>query len=126
MQQAFGAIRQPFLAVTGSLDGDPFGSYDTGESRAQVYEGLPPGQRALLWLQGADHMSFAGGSARRVPAFGPFRRHGAAAQLEPAHQARVARITTLWWRAHLLHDAQALDALRAPQALDEGDRWVLG
>ncbi len=48
LQDQFGGVARPFMAVTGSLDGDPFGSYDTGEPRAQVYEGLPPGQRALL------------------------------------------------------------------------------
>lgn len=126
VQESFGDIRRPFLAITGSLDGDPFGAFDSGDSRAAVYDGLPPGQRALLWLQGADHMSFSGGSARRIPDLGPFKRHGAAAQLEPLHQKLVARISALWWRAHLLGDAQAVESLRAPQPLGEGDRFVLG
>ena len=126
VQQAFGEIRRPFLAVTGSLDGDPFGSHDRGDTRAAVDDGLPPGQRALLWLQGADHMSFAGGAGRGSPAFGPFKRHGTAAQQEPGHQALVARVTTLWWRTHLLGDAQALAALRAPLGLAAGDRFELG
>lgn len=126
VQQAFGAIRRPFLAVTGSHDGDPFGSYERGDARAAVYDGLPPGQRALLWLQGADHMSFAGGTGRGAPNAGVFRRHGRAAEREPAHQALVARVTALWWRAHLLGDVQALAALRAPPGLGEGDRFELG
>ena len=109
--QAFGAITRPFLAVTGSLDGDPFGLYDSGEPRARVFDGLPRGQRALLWLQGADHMSFGGSSARPVPAVGPFRRHGPAASLEAVHRAVVARVTALWWRAQLLGDADARAAL---------------
>ena len=129
--QAFGAITRPFLAVTGSLDGDPFGLYDSGEPRARVFEGLPPGQRALLWLQGADHMSFVGGSARPVPAVGPFRRHGPAAALEAAHRTVVARVTALWWRAQLLGDADARAALHAPGlpglllGLAEGDRFSI-
>ena len=129
--QAFGAITRPFLAVTGSLDGDPFGLYDSGEPRARVFEGLPPGQRALLWLQGADHMSFGGGSARPVPAVGPFRRQGPAASLEAAHRAVVAWVTTLWWRAQLLGDADARAALHAPGlpglllGLGEGDRFSI-
>ena len=126
--QAFGAITRPFLAVTGSLDGDPFGLYDSGEPRARVFEGLPPGQRALLWLQGADHMSFGGGSARPVPAVGPFRRHGPAAALEAAHRTVVARVTALWWRAQLLGDADARAALHAPGlllGLAEGDRFSI-
>ena len=121
--QAFDAIARPFLAVTGSLDGDPFGLYDSGEPRARVFDGLPSGQRALLWLQGADHMSFGGGSARPVPSVGPFRRHGPAASLEPVHRAVVARVTTLWWQAHLLGDSGAHTALRGPLGLGEGDRF---
>ena len=121
--QAFGAITRPFLAVTGSLDGDPFGLYDSGEPRARVFDGLPSGQRALLWLQGADHMSYGGGSARPVPAVGPFRRHGPAASLEPVHHAVVARVTGLWWQAHLLGDSGAHTALRGPLGLGEGDRF---
>lgn len=126
--QAFGAITLPFLAVTGSLDGDPFGAYDSGEPRARVFEGLPAGQRALLWLQGADHMSFGGGSARPVPAFGPFRRHGPAAALEPAHRAVIARVTALWWRAQLRAEADAQALLRQPSqllGLAEGDRFSI-
>ena len=123
--QSFGAIARPFMAITGSLDGDPFGSFDGGASRARVFDGLPPGQRALLWLEGADPMSFGGGSARRVSAFGPFKRHGAAAELEPVHQALVARVSTLWWRAHLLGEADARAALRLPLGLAEQDRFTI-
>ena len=123
--QSFGAIARPFMAITGSLDGDPFGTFDGGASRARVFDGLPPGQRALLWLEGADHMSFGGASARRVPAFGPFTRHGPAATLEPMHQALVARVSTLWWRTHLLADADARAALRQPLGLAEQDRITI-
>ena len=82
--------------------------------RLQAFDGLPSGQRALLWLQGADPMSFGGGSARPVPAGGPFRRHGPAASLAPEHHAVVARVTGLWWQAHLLGDSGAHTALRGP------------
>ena len=99
--------------------------FDGGASRARVFDGLPPGQRALLWLEGADHTSFGGGSACRVPAFGPFKRHGAAAELEPKHQALVVRVSTLWWRAHLLADADARAALRGPLGLAEQDHFTI-
>jgi dienelactone hydrolase len=122
---AFGGITRPFLAVTGSEDGDPFGSYDNGEPRAEVYRGLPPGQRALLWLDGADHMTFAGQNLARAGAFGFFRRRGPAAERQAAHHAVVARITTDWWRAQLLGDPVAQASLRAPMALGAKDRWQL-
>ena len=129
VQAAFGAIRRPFLAVTGSLDGDPFGSYSSGGPRAAVYEGLPPGQRALLWLDGADHSSFGGGVPEalvgRVGRVGR-TRPASAREREAAHGALVAHVTTLWWRAHLCDDASARRALVLPEGLTEGDRWSLG
>ena len=125
-QQQFSAVTRPFLAVTGSDDGDPFGSFTSGETRAAVYDGLPPGQRALLWLDGADHMTFAGNGAQRINGRGWFRRGANAWAREPVHHALVARITTLWWRAQLLGDAAARVALAAPEGLAAADRWRLG
>jgi predicted dienelactone hydrolase len=122
----FGGITRPFMAVTGSLDGDPFGSYDTGEPRAQVFEGLPPGQRALLWLDGADHMTFAGNRQRRINGRGPFKRAAVAQAREDAHHALVARLSTLWWRWRLLGDGTARDALGSPAGLAAQDRLTLG
>ena len=107
VHEQFGRITRPFMAITGSLDGDPFGSYDTGEPRARVYDGLPPGQRALLWLEGADHMTFAGNRQLRISGRGPFQRAPLAQQREDAHHDLVARLSTLWWRWRLLGDAQA-------------------
>jgi hypothetical protein len=123
--EQFGAITRPFLAITGSRDGDPFGSYESGDRRAAVYDALPPGQRALLWLQGADHMTFAGNAERRIRGLGrgPLARDAEAERLEPAQHALVARISTHWWRAELLGDAAARAALVAPSGLAAGDRW---
>lgn len=126
LQEQFGGITRPFMAVTGSLDGDPFGSHDTGESRAQVYDGLPPGQRALLWLDGADHMTFAGNRQQRISGRGPFRRAAVAQQREDEHHVLVARLSTQWWRWRLLGDGAAREALAAPAGLAAGDRMTLG
>jgi predicted dienelactone hydrolase len=126
VQEQFGAIARPFFAITGSLDGDPFGGFKTGEPRAAVYDGLPRGQRALLWLDGADHMTFAGNATRRIDGLGPFRREPVAAEREPAHHALVARITADWWREHLLGDDDARRALTQPQGLGPMDRFTLG
>lgn len=125
LQGAFGGVSRPFLAITGSLDGDPLGGANNVEFRAQVFDGLPRGQRALLWLAGADHMSFGGGSARPLPSVGPFKRQGDAARLESQHQALVARLTSWWWRAHLAGDLEARAALHQPQVLADGDRFVM-
>jgi len=123
---AFAAVTRPFLAITGSGDSDPLRQSLSGEDRAHVYDGLPAGRRALLWLDGADHMTFSGNGERRLRArFGPLKRSAGAADSEPRHHDIVAAISTLWWRAHLLCDASAMAALRSPQGLVADDRWRL-
>jgi predicted dienelactone hydrolase len=124
--EAFGGITRPFLAVTGSRDGDPFGSFDDGDARVNVYRGLPAGQRALLWLDGADHMTFAGNAERRIRASVLLPRDRRAERDEPRHHGLVARVTSLWWRAQLLGDAGARAELAAAPAslgLGAGDRF---
>lgn len=122
--EAFAGVTRPFLAVTGSHDGDVLGRGLTAADRARVYDDLPPGRRALLWLDGADHMTFAGNGEQPLRArIGLLKREAGAADLEPQHHARVAAVTTLWWRAHLLGDAEAASALRAPPGLGAKDRW---
>ncbi|HET9976109.1 MAG TPA: hypothetical protein VFQ20_01635, partial [Burkholderiaceae bacterium] len=55
---------------------------------------------------GADHATFGGNGQQRITARrGPLRRADGALAAEPVHQARIAAVTTLWWRAHLLGDA---------------------
>lgn len=122
--ESFAAVARPFLAITGSHDTDPLGRGLTAEGRASVYDGLPRGQRALLWLDGADHMSFGGNAAQRLRArAGLLRREPLAAEREPQHHRLIAAISSLWWRAKLLDDPQAAAALRTPAGLAGGDRW---
>jgi hypothetical protein len=123
-QEQFGSVQRPLLVATGSADGDPLGGAMTGADRARVHDGLPAGQRALLWLDGADHATFGGNGERRITARrGPLRRADGALEAEPVHHERIAAVTTLWWRARLLGDAQAAAALAAPPGLGSADRW---
>lgn len=127
LSEQFGAISRPFLAITGSLDGDPLGRTITAERRARVYDGLPQGQRALLWIEGADHITFGGNGAQRLTArTGPLARPRGIVAAEPALHATVAQITAAWWRWRLLGDVAAQAALRAPQGLGPKDRWSMG
>ncbi len=130
LQQAFGAITRPFMAVTGSMDGDPLKlatPAKDGLSRAAVYDALPPGQRALLWLQDADHATFGGGRPKGLERGARRARAAETLAREATHRAVVARLTTLWWQAHLLGDAVALRALALPQpGMAPGDRFQLG
>ena len=123
-EAAFAGVTRPFLAVTVSLDSDAMGRGSSGAESARVYDALPSGQRALLWLDGADHMTFAGNAAQPLRArWGPLKREASAAEREAQHHALVTKLSTLWWRAKLLNERGAADALRAPEGLAAADRW---
>ena len=130
LQEQFGAINRPFMAATGSLDVDPLGGALTGAVRASVYEGLPPGERALLWLEAADHMTFAGNASPRINGRGAFERAAQAWALEARHHEGVAEITSLWWQSTLASSAEdrshAAAGLRRVKLAGAGDRLTLG
>ena len=120
VRQAFERITRPLLCITGTLDSDVVGVGATPERRRAVFDALPPGDKAQLVLMEADHMTFAGQTGRAaeiVP------REQITRELQPAHHALVASITTDWWRATLLVDAAARTRLTAPKGLNPGDSW---
>jgi dienelactone hydrolase len=126
IEQQFGGITRPFLVVTGSLDGDPLGQGRgaDGEWRARVYDGLPPGKRGLLWLDGADHMSLAGNTGLPLRWAGVgLERDAGALQREAAQHSIVARVTTIWWMRWLADDAYAQMAMHGRMGLGPGERW---
>lgn len=101
---SFAQITRPFLALTGSADGEVgMGLGVPPAQRRAVFDALPPGDKLLIWLTDADHMIF-GGSPRRP---------GVAWNTNPdpaldALHGRIVRATTLaFWRAYLLDDAEA-------------------
>jgi dienelactone hydrolase len=115
---------RPFLALTGSHDSDALGRGLGGADRAAVFDALPRGQRALLWLDRADHMTFGGNAHQPLRArWGLLKRDEAAVQREPRHHALIAALTAQWWRAHLLGDGAAMQALQSPPGLAAEDRW---
>ena len=122
-EQAFAAITRPTLCITGTLDGDVMGNGATPQRRLAAYAALPPGHKALLLLQHADHLSFAGQT-------GPATEIVPRQAVSLAHQARqhalVAAVTTDWWRATLRDDAAARDRLLLPAGLADGDVWQAG
>jgi predicted dienelactone hydrolase len=110
-------VGAPVLAVTGSLDGDVAGTGATPSARRATYDALPPGRRALLWLDGADHRAFAGG---------PPRPGGHGARPDAEVQRAVRAVTLAFWRATLQDDAAArawLDADGPRALLGPADAW---
>ena len=126
--QQFGAIDRPMLCITGSRDDDPLAEGMTAARRAAVFDGLPAGQgrRALLWLDGADHMSLAGNAALPIGWAGAGgRREAEALRGEARVHALVAWVSTLWWLRWLADERMADMTLHAvPGRLGPDDRWV--
>ena len=122
-RRAFAGITRPILCITGTRDGDVIGNGTTPERRAAVYAALPDGHKAQLLLREADHLTFAG---RAADAPESLRRDVLTRNLEPAHHALVAAVTTDWWRANLLQDTAARARLVHPEGLDAGDVWIAG
>ena len=101
------AVNRPFLVCTGSLDGEVLGNGETPESRRMVFDAIPAGKKALLWLDGADHATFAG-NEKLIPSSLILRREKATLQAEGSQHARIASISTAWLREQLL--GQKMDA----------------
>ena len=127
--EALKSIARPMLSITGSLDGSVLGDDTTVQDRLAVYDNLPSGAKAELFLHDADHMTFGGGTGARGDARGEaansalLRGVAVARKLDAQHQALVARISTDWWRKTLLGDAAAAQRLQAPSGLAAADRW---
>ena len=127
--KAFAQVQRPTLCLTGTRDDDVIGNGATADKRAAVYAALPAGNKAMLLLKDADHMTFGGGrdSSRPETVEGRMRpREAITTQLQPQHHALVARITTDWWRAHLMGDATAKARLQRPTGLAAQDTWQTG
>ena len=119
-RQVFERITRPLLCITGTLESDVVGVGATPERRRAVFDALPAGDKAQLVLMEADHMTFAGQTGRAVEIV---PREQITRDLQPAHHALVASITTDWWRAALRGDAIAHSRLTAPRGLRPGDFW---
>jgi predicted dienelactone hydrolase len=100
----FKGITRPFLALTGSADGEVgMGLGTPPDTRRALFDALPPGDKTLVWLIGADHMIFGG--QPRIP--GAAWNTNPGPELDTLH-TRIVRATTLaFWRAYLLDDAEA-------------------
>jgi hypothetical protein len=122
-RQAFGRIRDPVLCLTGTRDNDVLGTGASAARRIAMWDDLPPGRKAQLVLQDADHMTFAGQTGRVVEIV---PRADVTRQLQPQHHAQVAALSTDWWRARLLGDAAAAARLVEPAGLAPDDRWRTG
>lgn len=114
------AMQRPMLVVSGSLDGEVLNNGETVASRRMVYDSLPLGAKALLWLDGADHLTFAG-IDKQIPSNFLMRREKSTLAAEDAHHQRVAAVTAAWLKEQLL--AQPMGQ---PTGLGAADVWLRG
>ena len=119
LADAKGMVR-PMCIVSGSLDGEVLNNGETPASRRMVYDSLPAGAKALLWLDGADHLTFAG-IEKQVPSNFLLRREKSTMEAEGSHHRHVAAVTTAWLKEQLL--AQPMGT---PTGLGGTDVWLRG
>jgi predicted dienelactone hydrolase len=111
---AFGAVRIPWMLMTGTKDVAAIGDADV-ESRLAVFPALPTGGKYELVLHEAEHSAF---SDRALP--------GDKEQRNPNHHRAILALSTAFWDAWLRHDPSArtwLDGDGARSVLEKNDRW---
>ncbi|MGL4577134.1 MAG: alpha/beta hydrolase family protein [Burkholderiaceae bacterium] len=118
---AFARLRAPLLFITGTEDGDVVGTGATPQSRQQPFEKSPAGNKYLLVLDGADHMTFGGQT--NLPRRMARRRPELAVAREAQHQTLVQTLTTTYWRAMLKGEEQARTMLTNPASVKAPDVW---
>jgi predicted dienelactone hydrolase len=119
-RQELSGITRPVLVCTGSLDGEILNNGETPQARRMVYDALPAGKKALLWLDLADHFTFAGNN-KQIPSTFLARRSKASLELEDSHHALVAKISANWLREQLI--GQPMESVTG---LSRADQWLRG
>ncbi|GAA5510198.1 acetylhydrolase [Novipirellula caenicola] len=113
---AFGDIEQPVLCMTGTNDDSPIDPQTTPESRQQVYEALPDGDKYQLVFDGGYHFTFSDSAGFRT------RKRDA------SHHPAIQKISLAFWNAYLLDDIEAKKWLKSERPKSEGllkpsDKW---
>ena len=133
--RSMASVHIPFFCVTG--DHDSFVTIGSGKdamvlgtalaNRLAVFDNLPPGNRQLLVLSRADHMTFAG---EPFDALHYSRDPAVSAAGDPAAWVRVNAITTPFWQHYLGQGGDPVSGRRAmaermEKAKLPGDRVVI-
>lgn len=115
-EESFGAVRIPWLAMTGTRDGSPkWIASTTPEQRREVFRALPSNGKAFeLVLDGAQHHAFTDAAAR-----------GGKEPRNSAHHRTILATSTAFWDAFLRGDKAARRWLDKDvrSALSPGDVW---
>ena len=117
-RQELTSITRPMLICSGSLDGEIMGNGETPESRRMVFDALPNGKKTLLWLDQADHFTFAGND-KQIPSNFLIKRSKETLALEERQHELIARTSTAWLKEQLL----GLPS-QTPSGLSPKDQWI--
>ncbi|MEO6970402.1 MAG: dienelactone hydrolase [Chthoniobacterales bacterium] len=115
-EKAFGAMKIPWLLMTGTKDTAPIGHSDL-KSRLAVYPAMHGAPKYEVVLNDAEHSAF---TDRALP--------GDKAPRNPNHHRVMLALTTAFWDAYLRGDPDALAWLNGagPRSIMEtADRWQL-
>lgn len=115
LRRAFGAVKVPWMLMTGTRDVSRIGGA-TVASRLAVFPALPPGSKYEVVLDGAEHSAF---TERALPGDAPRR--------DPNHHRAVLALSTAFWDAFLCNDPAArrwLDGDGPRTVLEPADRWT--
>jgi predicted dienelactone hydrolase len=129
VRAAFASITMPFFSITGTEDEVPALTDVTPEERTLPFRFMPPGQKYLLVLDGADHADFSGSTGADLLPLGHAARRGARGigRGVNAHVDEVVKAATVaFWKATLLGDTDAQRFLAGGglrSMLAAGDRY---
>lgn len=118
-ERAFGAVKIPWLLMTGTKDVARIGGMTLGASdvasRLGVYPALPPGDKYELVLKDAEHGAFG---ERALPGEGHAKN--------PNHHRVILAMSTAFWDSFLLGTSEArawLDGDGPGSVLEKDDSW---
>lgn len=102
-EHAWEGITRPLLMMTGSLDDQPKflvdpGAVRDGRWRASCFPLLAPGDKWLVWIEGARHSTFSAGAGNRL---------SGEAVPDPRHFAWIQTMSLAYFDAHLRADPAA-------------------
>jgi predicted dienelactone hydrolase len=112
--KAFGAVKIPWLLMTGTKNVAPIGNTDL-KSRLAVYPNLKGAPKYEVVLDNAEHSVF---TDRALP--------GDRAPRNPNHHRVILALSTAFWDAYLRDDATALSWLNSNQprsVMEAKDAW---
>ncbi|WP_373501079.1 alpha/beta hydrolase family protein [Desulfococcus sp.] len=100
IEASYASLKIPLLGITGSKDKQ----LNAGpENRRRAFELWPPGDKYLIWLANADHLSFSDATGSR--------RHMLPSLVRGDVQPVVRAATLLFFNAYLKRDANAQKSL---------------